>query len=335
MGRLLMDTELIDKCLDLYCKSGLTRKNYKVDLLKIKKYIEEKNISLDELKHEDIKLFFNEYEKKYATESVNRCKNAISFLYRYLVKNDYLDSKSEKVISDLERKIPNNKQEKYLNKNEIKMFLEFLKNAPRQRNEQVKTFLFSRSRDLFLFELLIHRGIRSTETSLLKLSYINIEQKRIFIPKEIRKNGNNKYGLDLSIILDDNLIDLYKKYIIEREKISTDNDYVFVKPNGNPLFIHDKKNNTYTAGGTLTSILRKRIKNFNMYNMIVKPSFKPIDETLSIHCLRHTAVYYLRTEHGLNNYQMARMLGQKSIESQRKYEHIRDEDIEEKLNSNI
>ena len=333
MGRLLMSEELIDKCLNLYAKSGLTKKYYKTDLMKIKKHIEEKNISLDELKHEDIRNFFNEYEKKYATETVNRCKNATSFFFRYLVKNRYLSVDSEIIISDLERKIPDNKQEKYLNKNEIETLLNFLKDAPRQRGEVKSTFDFLRSRDTFLFTLLITRGLRATETSRLTLDSIDIKNKRINISKNIRKNGNNKYGLDLSVILDENLIDLYNKYLIEREKISTDNDYLFVKPNGNPLFVF--KDSEYVAGGTLSEVLKKRVRQVNMYHSIRNPSLKPIDTTISIHCLRHTASYYLQSQGLFTLSEIAYTLGQKSLKSTTKYSHINSQDIEEKLNSII
>lgn len=332
MGRLLMTEELIDKCLNNYTKSGLTRKNYRVNLIKIKKHIEEKNISLDELKHEDIRNFFNEYEKKYATESVNQCKNALTFFVKYLVKNDYLDDKAKKLISDLEREYPESKEKKYLNIKQIEYLLGFLKDTKRQRGEQVQTFDFLRSRDLFLFTLLTTRGLRATETARLELEHFDIEKKTIFIPKKNRKNGNNKYGLDLTIILDDEMIDLYEKYLIEREKISVDNNYVFIKPNGNPLFIF--KDGEYTSGGVLSAILKRRIKQVNMYHLICNTKNYDEIEDISIHSLRHTSVYYLRKGYGLDNYEMARILGQRNVESQRRYTHINEKDLREKLNGN-
>lgn len=332
MGRLLMNEELISKCLNLYAKSGHTKSAYKTDLMKIKKYLDEKKISLDELKHEDIKLFFNEYEKKYATESVNRCKNSIKFFISYLVKNRYLSVDAEIIVSDLERKIPDNKQEKYLDMKQINYFLGFLKDAPRQRGEQVSNFDFLRARDTMMFTLFITRGLRSTEMSRLQLNHFDIEKKIILIPKVIRKNGNTKHGLDLTVLLDDNLIDLYTKYLTEREKISTDNNYIFLKPNnGNPMFTF--KDGEFTAGGIMSEILRRRIKQCNMYHLICNSKGYIAIEDMSIHALRHTATYYLRKEYALNNYEMANTLGQKSIQSQKRYSHVNQEDLREKLNS--
>lgn len=218
--------------------------------------------------------------------SVNRKLSAINTFLDYCAKTKII---SDNNIRDVERMPTKSVEQKndYLTTDEYRRLLETIATKyPRQRN-----FHFTKSRDLFLFSLILSCGLRITETVTLTFEQIDIESKLINL---IRKGGKRQ-----SIPINDHLVSLFNDYLKERNRVILDDDMierVFVSVNGGEV--------------TRTDCYR------NLKRYCERAEIKSV----SNHDLRHTCATRMVGQ-GMNIKDVSEMLGHSDLSTTSRYVH--------------
>ena len=249
-----------------------TIKSYNEDLLAFYMYLDENNII--NIDYNLIRGYLNYlYNLKFSNKSIARHISTLRSYFKYLLKENYIKENPMKLISN--PKIPQ-KLPKYLNYNELEEILEI----PNQ-----STFLGLRN--ALILELLYSTGVRVSELVNIKLSDIDLLNKKIII-----LGKGNKERI---VLFGNKAYELIVKYLNKRD---TDCEYLFVNNN----------KNTLTDRGV----------RYIIDNIVKKSALK---FKISPHTLRHTFATHL-LNNGADLKSVQDLLGHESIATTGIYTHV-------------
>lgn len=215
-----------------------TKKNYKVALEQFVTYLEktlnvkDTDIDVKELKTSDVKKYriyltnlkdSNDKTIHYAKSTINQKIFAIESFFNFLKDDRLVDYNIVKGIkaykTDAEFNI-------FLNKEETAMLINYVTNMRKKNNE--RKFEFRKARDTFMLRLMINTGLRISEVLSIDLDNIK-DDGEIYI-------GVTKNGRPHTVYLNQNTMDYYEKYLLEREKIkNVTTDKVFISTRGKAM----------------------------------------------------------------------------------------------------
>lgn len=264
-----------------------TSKNYEIDILEFKEYLNKESINYLDIDYDFIKGYLMElYNRKLSRNSVARKLSSLRSFYKYLFNNELIKTNPFKYVSTpkKEKKLP-----KYLGVEE----LELIFNTP-----NLVTPLGQR--DKVILEVLYATGIRVSELVNIKVSDIDFYRKEIRVLGKGNKERIDPFG--------DYCLDAINLFLKDgREKIlkrhHTDCDH---------LIINEKGKQITTRG------VEKIID-----NIIKKSSIK---RHVSPHMLRHSFATHLLNE-GCDIRTVQELLGHESLESTQIYTHVSNERI--------
>ncbi|MDD3602346.1 MAG: tyrosine-type recombinase/integrase [Sulfurovum sp.] len=153
-----------------------------------------------------------------APKTVKNIFLVLSGIYRFAIKNDWIDS--SKAVDFVE--LPKFDNRRYFTLN------------PHLQRSYIRAILSYHEpiyKDIFLF--LLH-GRRLNEVLSLKWEFLNLNEKILYLPAKQNKSKKN-----LSFLLTDRLIDVLQSYQVEAELIQGTpfiSGYVFINPNTNNRF---------------------------------------------------------------------------------------------------
>lgn len=286
--------EMIDEFLtDIQIRgySETTVKNYRYKLINIKDYFLSKNVQLDNIKKQDIKLWvlFLQKSGKQAS-SINIMINMLSQMFEYMIDEEYLLINPAKKINRL---LEQHKVIYPLNDSEIKQLLRV---AKINRSRHIA------QRNVVLFTMLLECGLRVSEIANLKNT--DILENQIVI-------RNSKYNKDRAVAI----TKILKKEMIKYDRIKKtkykdyDFEYYFVSYQ---LCKLDSK-----AIWTIMNTMQKQIKLRNVVRF-------------SGHTLRHTYAY-MQVRNGMDIYTLSLNMGHSQVSSTQKYlQTLKSDDFVEK-----
>ncbi len=264
-----------------------TSKNYEIDILEFKEYLNKESINYLDIDYDFIKGYLMElYNRKLSRNSVARKLSSLRSFYKYLFNNELIKTNPFKYVSTpkKEKKLP-----KYLGVEE----LELIFNTP-----NLVTPLGQR--DKVILEVLYATGIRVSELVNIKVSDIDFYRKEIRVLGKGNKERIDPFGdyclESINLFLEDG-----RKKLLEKHH--TDCDY---------LIINEKGKQITTRG------VEKIID-----NIIKKSSIK---RHVSPHMLRHSFATHLLNE-GCDIRTVQELLGHESLESTQIYTHVSNERI--------
>lgn len=266
-----------------------TIKNYKIDILEFKNYLDKEGINYLTVDYDFIKGYLMWlYERKLSRNSVARKLSSLRSFYKYLFNNDFIDQNPFRYVATpkKEKKLP-----KYLGIEE----LETLFNTP-----DLSASLGQRDR--LILEVLYATGVRASELVNIKLDDIDFYKKEIRILGKGNKERIVEFG--------DYCLEIIKMFINDgRQKIlkkhNTTNCYLIINEHGKKL----------TTRG-----VEKIID-----NIVKKASLK---KHISPHMLRHTFATHLLNE-GCDILTVQELLGHESLETTQIYTHVSNEKLRE------
>ncbi len=262
-----------------------TSKNYEIDILEFKEYIDKKSISYLEVEYDLIKGYLMElYNRKLSRNSVARKLSSLRSFYKYLFNNNLIKTNPFKYVSTpkKEKKLP-----KYLGVEE----LETIFNTP-----DLNTPLGQRDR--LILEVLYATGIRVSELVNIKINDIDFYKKEIRILGKGNKERIDPFG-DYCLDAMENFINDGRKKILK--KFNTTCEYLII--NG-----HGKKITTRGVEKILDNIIKKA----------------SLKKHVSPHMLRHSFATHLLNE-GCDILTVQELLGHESLESTQVYTHVSNE----------
>ena len=264
--------EFLDYLINEKGYSNYTIKSYNEDLLAFYMYLDENNIT--NIDYNLIRSYLNYlYNLKFSNKSIARHISTLRSYFKYLLKENYIKENPMKLISN--PKIPQ-KLPKYLNYNELEEILEI----PNQ-----STFLGLRN--ALILELLYSTGVRVSELVNIKLSDIDLLNKKIII-----LGKGNKERI---VLFGNKAYELIVKYLNKRD---TNCEYLFVNNN----------KNTLTDRGV----------RYIIDNIVKKSALK---FKISPHTLRHTFATHL-LNNGADLKSVQDLLGHESIATTGIYTHV-------------
>jgi site-specific recombinase XerD len=146
--------------------------------------------------------------------TVNTYYRRMSAFFGWLETNEHIDSNP---IKKIDKPKVNNEKKEFLEKEKVEKILNSIQYNIEWKNNLLKT------RNLAMFVVLLHTGVRRGELINIKLQDLDLDRKELKIRKEGAKNNserpiplNNKVKLTL------------KSYLNERRKIGTDTPYLWV-----------------------------------------------------------------------------------------------------------
>lgn len=229
--------KLVSSFLDTLEKDN-TKKNYKVALEQFVTYLEETldtkdtDIDVKELKTSDVKKYriyltnlkdSNGKTIHYAKSTINQKIFAIESFFNFLKDDRLVDYNIVKGIKAYKADAEFNV---FLNKEETAMLINYVTNMRKKNNE--RKFEFRKARDTFMLRLMINTGLRISEVLSIDLDNIK-DDGEIYI-------GVTKNGRPHTVYLNQNTMDYYEKYLIEREKIkNVTTDKVFISTRGKAM----------------------------------------------------------------------------------------------------
>lgn len=265
--------------------SKYTSKNYQLDILEFKGYLEKESINYLDVDHELIKGYLMElYNKKLSRASVARKLSSLRSFYKYLFNNNLIKTNPFKyvVTPKKEKKLP-----KYLGVEELEMIF----NVP-----DINTPLGQR--DKLILEMFYATGVRVSELVNVKVSDVDFYRREIKVLGKGNKERIDPFGeycLDaISTFVNDGRIKILEKH-------HTACEY---------LIINEKGKKITTRG------VEKIID-----NVVKKASLK---KHVSPHMLRHTFATHLLNE-GCDIRTVQELLGHESLESTQIYTHVSNE----------
>lgn len=262
-----------------------TSKNYEIDILEFKEYIDKKSISYLEVDYDLIKGYLMElYNRKLSRNSVARKLSSLRSFYKYLFNNNLIKTNPFKYVSTpkKEKRLP-----KYLGVEE----LEIIFNTP-----DLSTSLGQRDR--LILEVLYATGIRVSELVNIKINDIDFYKKEIRILGKGNKERIDPFG-DYCLDAMENFINDGRKKILK--KFNTTCEYLII--NG-----HGKKITTRGVEKILDNIIKKA----------------SLKKHVSPHMLRHSFATHLLNE-GCDILTVQELLGHESLESTQVYTHVSNE----------
>lgn len=264
--------EFIDYLTNEKGYSNYTIKSYQEDLDAFYEYLKAKKIT--KVDYSLIRSYLNSlYDLNYASKTICRHISSLRSYFKYLSQEEYIDNNPMLLISNpkVSQKLP-----QYLNYNELETIFQI----PDQ-----KTFLGLRN--ALILELLYSTGVRVSELVNIKLSDIDLINKRIIV---LGKGNKERY-----VLFGKACSDLLTKYL---QELNIQSDYLLVNKNGKPL----------TDRGVRYII-----------DDIVKKSALKLK--ISPHTLRHTFATHLLNE-GAELKSVQELLGHESIATTGIYTHV-------------
>ena len=249
-----------------------TIKSYNDDLLTFYRYLDEHKIM--NVDYNTIRSYLNYlYNLKLSNKSIARYISTLRSYFKYLTKEKYIKENPMKLISNpkIERKLP-----KYLNYRELEEILEI---------PDKSTFLGLRN--ALILELLYSTGVRVSELVNIKLSDIDLLNKKIII-----LGKGNKERI---VLFGNKAYELIVEYLNKR---NTDCEYLFV--NNNKKVLTDRG-----VRYVIDSIVKKSALKFK----------------ISPHTLRHTFATHL-LNNGADLKSVQDLLGHENISTTGIYTHV-------------
>ncbi len=262
-----------------------TTKNYEIDILEFKDYLDKKNFNYLTVDHDFIKGYLMElYNKKLSRNSIARKLSSLRSFYKYLFNNDLIKTNPFKYVSTpkKERKLP-----KYLGVEE----LEVIFNIP-----DLNTSLGQRNK--VILEVLYATGVRVSELVNIKLSDIDFYRKEIKILGKGNKERIDPFGDYCLNAINLFLNDGRKKLL---QKHHTSSEYLIINE-------HGKKITTRGVEKIIDGIVKKAA----------------LKKHVSPHMLRHSFATHLLNE-GCSIRTVQELLGHESLESTQVYTHVSNE----------
>ena len=173
--------EFLDYIINEKKYSEHTSKNYEIDILEFKNYLDKEGINYLSVDYDFIKGYLMElYNRKLSRNTVARKLSSLRSFYKYLFNNNLIKTNPFKYVSTpkKEKKLP-----KYLGIEE----LEIIFNTP-----DINTPLGQRNR--LILEMLYATGIRVSELVNIKLSDIDFFRKEIKILGKGNKERIDPFG---------------------------------------------------------------------------------------------------------------------------------------------
>lgn len=196
---------------------------YRNNIQRFIDYCKVKNINnLNDVDYKFIRNYISYlYEKKYQAKSITRMISALRSFFKYLKKEDKVDTNPLDLITSpkVEKKLP-----KYLTINDVEKIL----NAPDMSNKVGV-------RDAFILELLYVSGIRVSELTSIKLNNISMSEKKIKIMGKGSKERIVYYGSRCQ--------DLLNKYLnVRKEFLRLPNDFLILSNTGKQMSTREIRN---------------------------------------------------------------------------------------------
>lgn len=196
---------------------------YRNNIQRFIDYCKVKNINnLNDVDYKFIRNYISYlYEKKYQAKSITRMISALRSFFKYLKKEDKVDTNPLDLITSpkVEKKLP-----KYLTINDVEKIL----NAPDMSNKVGV-------RDAFILELLYVSGIRVSELTSIKLNDISMSEKKIKIMGKGSKERIVYYGSRCQ--------DLLNKYLnVRKEFLRLPNDFLILSNTGKQMSTREIRN---------------------------------------------------------------------------------------------
>lgn len=260
--------------------SDYTVNSYSKDIYEYFEYLKSQELSYLNIEYGDLRfyLIFLKDKRKDSNSSIDRKLSALRGFYKYLANNGKIINNCFSLINGLkkDKKLP-----RYFEYNELEeLFL-----VPDLR-------IPLGQRDRLLLEMLYATGLRVGELVNIRISDIDLGQRRIIVLGKGNKERNVIYGDYCDEILKLYLNDGYKK--LNKYKL----EYLFLNNNGKEL----------TERG-VRYILDK----------IIKKTF--LNKNISPHMLRHSFATHLLNE-GCDLITVQRLLGHESISATQVYTHV-------------
>lgn len=262
-----------------------TVKNYEIDILEFKEYLDSKGLNYLDVDYDFIKGYLMElYNRRLSRSSVSRKLSSLRSFYKFLFNNNLIETNPFKYVSTpkKEKKLP-----KYLGVQE----LEIIFNTP-----DIKTPLGQRDR--LILEVLYATGIRVGELVNIKLDDIDFQRKEIRVLGKGNKERIDPFGeycLDaINMFINDG-----RKKILDKH--NTVCDYLIINEHG-------------------TKITTRGVEQI-IYNVVKKAALK---KHVSPHMLRHSFATHLLNE-GCDILTVQELLGHESLETTQVYTHVSNE----------
>lgn len=285
----LVIKEFLDYIIKQKKYSYNTSKNYEIDIMEFKDYIDKEAANYLEIDYEFIKGYLmNLYNKKLSRNSVARKLSSLRSFYKYLFNNNLIRTNPFKYVATpkKEKRLP-----KYLGVEE----LEVIFNTP-----DVNTPLGQRDR--LILEVLYATGIRVNELVNIKISDIDFYRKEIRILGKGNKERIDPFG-DYCLDAINTFINDGRKKILKKHHVSC--EYLIINE-------HGKKITTRGVEKLIDNIVRKA----------------SLKKHVSPHMLRHSFATHLLNE-GCDILTVQELLGHESLESTAIYTHVSNERLKQ------
>ena len=300
------------------CKNSNTLDQYQrfvgefLEFLKVNYNVEEPEdikqyMVIEYISSLDEKVQDKRYKKEKLIELSQNTKytklKVVSSLLTFLYENEFINKDLAKTI-DLSKHKEKERHDIYMTKDEVSLLMDYMRSDIQVGN--ARCIAFNKARDRFMFALILKLGNRIGEVTSLTFKGLDFEEGTITIDGK-----NRKYKQSLVNQFDSQLQELYRGYMVDRDKRGICNELVFTTQNGKQLY-----------RSNCNDILKKRIHEANVYANMKNDSRK-IDESkgLTIHKLRHTCGSLLNSSNqSLET--IASVLGQKTLKVTKMYTHV-------------
>lgn len=271
--------------------SKKTIKAYRIDLMQ---FVASLNFSIAETTINNIdKIILQNYIKslfsKYRVKSIRRKVNVLKGFFNFLERDDLiLNNPFRKMHIRIKepRPLPRTIEIKHIEK-----LFQFLYSQSSLLKPNSQFGKYSYLRDTCIIELLFTTGARVSEISSLQLCNVKIEDSTIVI----HGKGNRER---IAHLFDYKQIKTIKYYLNERERLFSENSFLFINRFGNPM-----------SEQSIRFMLRKRFSEAGL-KLHVTP-----------HMFRHTFATSLLSN-GVDIRQIQELLGHSSILTTQIYTHI-------------
>ena len=260
--------------------SNYTISSYRDDILEYFRYLERENLIYNEIQYSDLRfyLMYLKDEKKDSNSSIDRKISALRGFYNYLANIGVISNNVFLLVTGLkkEKKLP-----RYFEYNELEELFEVpdLKSALGQR-------------DRLILEMLYATGLRVGELVNIKISDINLADRKILVVGKGNKEREVTYG--------DYCHEILLLYLNDGYQMLNKNNELYLFLNNNGIKITERG---------VRYILDKIIK------------VTSLNKTISPHVLRHSFATHLLNE-GCDLLTVQKLLGHESISATQIYTHV-------------
>lgn len=260
--------------------SNYTISSYRDDILEYFRYLERENLIYNEIQYSDLRfyLMYLKDEKKDSNSSIDRKISALRGFYNYLANIGVISNNVFLLVTGLkkEKKLP-----RYFEYNELEELFEVpdLKSALGQR-------------DRLILEMLYATGLRVGELVNIKISDINLADRKILVVGKGNKEREVTYG--------DYCHEILLLYLKDGYQMLNKNNELYLFLNNNGIKITERG---------VRYILDKIIK------------VTSLNKSISPHVLRHSFATHLLNE-GCDLLTVQKLLGHESISATQIYTHV-------------